>query len=102
MIEIEDFVELDDCDPVYCEQPYYLTPDATAMKPYKLLVEAMEELRKVAIGRVVIRSKERLGAIRPAGGGRCLGAKRYAAEGPPRAGPVPADEGAAPSARDRS
>jgi len=53
MIEIEDFVDLDDIDPVYFEQPYYLTPDATALKPYRLLVEAMDELRKVAIGRVV-------------------------------------------------
>src|SRR5450755_3706855 len=72
MIEIEDFVDLDDIDPLYFEQPYYLTPDATALKPYKLLVEAMGELRKVAIGRVVMRSKERLVAIRPLDGVLCL------------------------------
>src|ERR1039457_5457912 len=47
MIEIEDFVNLDDIDPVYFEQPCYLTPDATAVKPYRLLVDAMTELRKV-------------------------------------------------------
>jgi len=100
MIEIEDFVDLDDIDPLYFEQPYYLTPDATALKPYQLLVEAMAELRKVAIGRVVIRSKERLVAIRPLDGVLCLETMRYADEVLPRAGLVPEDEGAQPSERE--
>jgi DNA end-binding protein Ku len=100
MIEIEDFVDLDDIDPVYFEQPYYLTPDATALKPYKLLVEAMAELRKVAIGRVVMRSKERLVAIRPLDGVLCLETMRYADEVLPRAGLVPEDQGAEPSDRE--
>jgi len=38
MIEIEDFVDLDEIDPLYFEQPYYLTPRPTALKPYQLLV----------------------------------------------------------------
>ncbi len=100
MIEIEDFVDLDDIDPLYFEQPYYLTPDATALKPYQLLVEAMGELRKVAIGRVVMRSKERLVAIRPLDGVLCLETMRYADEVLPRAGLVPEDEGAEPSERE--
>jgi DNA end-binding protein Ku len=100
MIEIEDFVDLDDIDPVYFEQPYYLTPDATALKPYKLLVEAMEELRKVAIGRVVMRSKERLVAIRPLDGVLCLETMRYADEVLPREGLLPDEEGAEPSERE--
>jgi DNA end-binding protein Ku len=91
MIEIEDFVNLDDIDPVYFEQPYYLTPDATAVKPYRLLVEAMTELRKVAIGRVVMRSKESLVAIRPLDGVLCLETMRYADEVLPREGLVPED-----------
>ncbi len=91
MIEIEDFVELDDIDPVYFEQPYYLTPDATAVKPYRLLVEAMTELRKVAIGRVVMRSKESLVAIRPVDGVLCLETMRYADEVLPRDGLIPED-----------
>jgi DNA end-binding protein Ku len=91
MIEIEDFVNLDDIDPVYFEQPYYLTPDATAVKPYRLLVEAMTELRKVAIGRVVMRSKESLVAIRPVDGVLCLETMRYADEVLPREGLVPED-----------
>ncbi len=100
MIEIEDFVDLDDIDPLYFEQPYYLTPDATALKPYKLLVEAMGELRKVAIGRVVMRSKERLVAIRPLDGVLCLETMRYADEVLAREGLVPDDEGAEPSERE--
>ena len=91
MIEIEDFVNLDDIDPVYFEQPYYLTPDATAVKPYRLLVDAMTELRKVAIGRVVMRSKESLVAIRPLDGVLCLETMRYADEVLPREGLVPED-----------
>ena len=80
MIEIEDFVNLEEIDPVFFEQPYYLAPDATSLKAYRLLVEAMSELRKVAIGRVVIRSKERLVAIRPVDGVLCLETMRYADE----------------------
>src|ERR1700730_18317244 len=91
MIEIEDFVDLDEIDHRLYEQPYYLTPDATALKPYRLLVEAMGELRKVAIGRVVMRSKERLVAIRPLDGILCLETMRYADEVLPRAGLVPDD-----------
>ena len=59
-IEIEDFVDLDEIDPIYFESPYYVLPDKSAAKPYKLLVETMEQMRKVAIGRVVMRSKEHL------------------------------------------
>src|SRR5437763_15718382 len=64
-IEIEDFVELDQIDPVYYDHPYYLAPGAGDAKPYRLLLEAMRETRKVAIARVVIRQKESLVAIRP-------------------------------------
>ena len=77
-IEIEDFVDLDQIDPVYFEQPYYLAPEANAVRPYKLLVEAMTELRKVAVGRLVMRSKESLVAIRPVDGVLCLETMRYA------------------------
>jgi DNA end-binding protein Ku len=101
MIEIEDFVNLDDIDPVYFEQPYYLTPDATAVKPYRLLVEAMTELRKVAIGRVVMRSKESLVAIRPVDGILCLETMRYADEVLPQEGLIPEDAAATePSERE--
>jgi len=67
-IDIEDFVDLDQIDPLYYEHPYYLVPDTGAAKAYKLLLTALEETKKVAIARVVIRTKEYLTAIRPANG----------------------------------
>lgn len=67
-IDIEDFVDLADIDPVYYDHPYYLVPDKGAAKAYGLLLHAMEEADKVAIARVVLRSKEQLVAIRPAFG----------------------------------
>ncbi len=85
-IEIEDFVDLDQIDPLYFDNPYYVVPDKNAAKPYQLLVRAMEELRKVAIGRVVLRSKERLVAIRPLDGMLCIEMMRYADEVLPHAG----------------
>jgi DNA end-binding protein Ku len=79
-IEIEDFVELSDIDPVYFENPYYLVPDKAAAKPYRLLVDAMTKLHKVAVGRIVLRSKEHLVAIRPVDGALCVETMRYADE----------------------
>jgi DNA end-binding protein Ku len=66
-IEIEEFVDLSQIDPVYYDHPYYLAPGQGGMKPYRLLLEAMRETGKVAIARVVIRSKEQLVAVRPMG-----------------------------------
>jgi DNA end-binding protein Ku len=66
-IEIEDFVELSQIDPIFYDHPYYLAPGAGGAKPYRLLLEAMRETDKVAIARVVIRNKEALVAIRPLG-----------------------------------
>jgi DNA end-binding protein Ku len=63
-IEIQDFVDLDDIDPIYFEQPYYLGPDKGAERAYALLVQALKESRKVAIARFVLRNKEHLAAIR--------------------------------------
>src|ERR671921_2726751 len=67
-IDIEDFVDLEQIDPIYYDHPYYLAPDTGAAKAYQLLVDAMEDAGKVAIARVVIRSKENLVAIRPRDG----------------------------------
>jgi DNA end-binding protein Ku len=66
-IEIEEFVDLSQIDPVYYDHPYYLAPGPGGSKPYRLLLEAMRATNKVAIARVVIRSKEQLVAIRPMG-----------------------------------
>jgi len=64
-IDIEDFVDLDQIDPIFYDHPYYLVPDTGASKAYRLLLDAMKESGKVAIARVVLRSKEHLVAIRP-------------------------------------
>lgn len=66
-IDIEEFVDLVDIDPIYYDHSYYLAPTTGGAKPYRLLLEAMREAGKVAIGRVVIRSKQQLCALRPAG-----------------------------------
>src|SRR5690349_6049246 len=66
-IDIEDFVDLSDIDPIFYDHPYYLAPGAGGAKPYRLLLEAMRETNKVAIAKVVIRQKESLVALRPMG-----------------------------------
>ncbi len=65
MIDIVSFVDLDQIDPIFYDHPYYLVPDTGADKAYRLLLDAMTESGKVAIGRVVLRTKEYLVAIRP-------------------------------------
>ena len=67
-LDIERFVDLAEIDPIYYDASYYAVPDGeVATKPYELLRRAMETARKVAIGRVVIRAKEHLAAIRASG-----------------------------------
>jgi DNA end-binding protein Ku len=66
-IEIEDFVELPQIDPIYYASTYYLVPDRGAAKPYALLREAMKRTHKVGIGRFVLRTKQYLAAVRPLG-----------------------------------
>ena len=66
-IDIEEFVDLAEIDPIYYDHSYYLAPTTGGAKAYALLLEAMREAEKVAIGRVVIRSKQQLCALRPTG-----------------------------------
>jgi DNA end-binding protein Ku len=66
-IDIEDFVDLEDIDPIYYDHSYYLAPTSGGAKAYRLLLDAMRESGKVGIGRVVIRSKQQLCALRPTG-----------------------------------
>ncbi len=64
-IEIEDFVELGEIDRIYFDQPYYIVPNRGGARSYKLLLQAMRDTGKVAIARVVLRSRERLVAVHP-------------------------------------
>src|SRR4051794_16037023 len=79
-IEIQDFVDLDDIDPIYFDHPYYLGPDKGAEKAYGLLVKAMGDAKKVAIARFVLRNREHLAAIRPADKVLTMATMRFADE----------------------
>jgi DNA end-binding protein Ku len=81
-IEIEEFVELDEIDPAYWDQTYYVAPEdrAGAPKSYALLRRAMEDSGRVGIGRFVMRTKEYLVTVRPFGPGMALETMFYADE----------------------
>jgi DNA end-binding protein Ku len=66
-IDIEEFVDLAEIDPIYYDHSYYLAPSAGGAKAYRLLLDSMRESGKVGIGRVVLRSKQQLCALRPTG-----------------------------------
>jgi DNA end-binding protein Ku len=79
-IDVQDFVDLDQIDPIYFDSPYYLGPAEGAEKAYSLLAQAMESSGKVAIARFVFRNKEHLAAIRPSDGALTLTTMRFADE----------------------
>jgi DNA end-binding protein Ku len=79
-IQVEDFVELEEIDPIYFDRPYHLVPGPGGAHPYRLLLHAMRDTHKVAIGRIVMRSKERLVAIRPRGDALLLLTMSYGEE----------------------
>jgi DNA end-binding protein Ku len=66
-IDIEEFVDLVEIDPIYYDNSYFIAPSTGGAKPYRLLLEAMRESGRVGIGRVVLRSKQQLCALRPTG-----------------------------------
>jgi DNA end-binding protein Ku len=63
-IEIGDFVEASEIDPVYFEKSYFLEPTEVGAKPFSLLKRALEETERVALARVTIRTRERLATLR--------------------------------------
>jgi DNA end-binding protein Ku len=79
-IDICDFVDLDQIDPIYFRKAYFLAPQEGAEKPYRLLVRALDETNKVAIAKVVIRNKQHLAALRPWEGTLVLETMYYADE----------------------
>ena len=78
-IEIEDFVDLEEIDPLQFEGAYWMAPDSSkgATKAYALLRDAMDKAGRIAIGRFVLRTKPRLVAIRPVQGGLALHTMLY-------------------------
>jgi DNA end-binding protein Ku len=79
-IDIEEFVDLADIDPIFYDSAYYVAPDKATTKPYALLTQAMEEAGKVGVARFVMRSKQYLCAIRPKDGALVLSTMVYADE----------------------
>jgi DNA end-binding protein Ku len=85
-IQIEDFVALEEIDPIYFDHPYHLVPGPGGAHPYRLLLHAMKDTGKIAIGRIVMRSKERLVAIRPRENALLMLTMSYAEEVNPTVG----------------
>ena len=79
-IDVQDFVDIEEIDPMYFDSPYYLGPADGAEKAYSLLAAAMKASGKVAIARFVFRNKEHLAAIRTSGGVLTLTTMRFADE----------------------
>lgn len=79
-IDILEFVDLDQIDPVYFDHPYYLVPDRRAEKPYALLAQSLENTNKVGIAKFVMRTKEYLAAVRSTNGVLVLSTLLYGDE----------------------
>jgi len=80
MIDIEEFVPLEQVDPIYFESTYYLGPDAGGEKAYRLLADAMNKAQRVALAKFVMRGKENLVLIRPSQKGLMLHAMYFGDE----------------------
>jgi len=76
-LEIKEFIDLDKIDPVYYEKNYYVVPQRRGDKAFFLLKTLMEEMRKAAIGKIVMKNKEHLCAIQPYGKGLLLSIIHY-------------------------
>lgn len=79
-ISLTAFVDAHEIDPIYYEKGYYVEPEELGRKPFALLVKALEEKRLSAVAKIAIRTKERLCALRPKGGGLVLETLYFADE----------------------
>lgn len=79
-VSVTSFVTLNEIDPIYYEKSYYLAPDEGGQKAFRLLHDTMEEVTKVAVGKVVIKEKEHLVAVRPYDGALVMSTLFYADE----------------------
>ncbi|MFO1033257.1 MAG: Ku protein [Hyphomicrobiales bacterium] len=77
-IELADFVDVSDIDPLYFDKPYYLLPDGEAAEEgYRVIRDALEKSGKAAIGQLTMRGRENLVALKPSGAGILLETMRY-------------------------
>jgi DNA end-binding protein Ku len=82
-IDIEQFVDLDDVDPIFFDHPYFLVPaaeDDGALRAYRLLAEVMAQTDRAALGRFVMRAKEHLAIVRVRDGALTLTTMAFANE----------------------
>lgn len=80
-IELTQFVDSCEIDPLYFVRPYYLLPDGeVAEEGYRVIRQALLEERKAGIGQLTLRGKENLVALKPSGAGLLLETMRYAQE----------------------
>ena len=101
-IEVTDFVALAEIDPIYYERTYWLVPtDDAARKPYHLLLAAMQDRERAAIGTVVMRNKQYLAAIRPLESALAMSTMRFADEVVPKSDieGIPSKSSAKPDAK---
>jgi DNA end-binding protein Ku len=79
-VDIREFVDLSEIDPMYFDQPYFLAPEKGGEKAYSLLREALEKSGKVGIAKVVIKAREHLAAVKPLGKALVLELMHFADE----------------------
>ncbi len=81
-VDVEDFVELAEIDPIFYDRTYYVAPDDNpgAARAYRLLLDAMQRSGRAGIGKVVIRNKQYLAALRPYGKVMVMSTMRFADE----------------------
>lgn len=100
-IEITDFVDIRDIDPVFFDRSYYLMPDEQGVKGYGLLLQAMRKKKKVGVATFVMRQKEYLAALRPAGEALMLETMHFSNEVSKLGEDIDAPPQASPSKKER-
>jgi DNA end-binding protein Ku len=79
-VDIQDFVNIDEIDPMYFYKPYYLEPQKGGDKAYALLRDALEDSKKVGIAKVVIKTRQYLAGVKPEDGALVLELMHFADE----------------------
>jgi DNA end-binding protein Ku len=80
IVDIQDFVELDEIDPIFFYKPYYLEPQKGGDKAYALLRDALKDSKKVGVAKVVIKTREYLAGVKPEDGALVLELMHFADE----------------------
>jgi DNA end-binding protein Ku len=76
-ISIEQFVKIEEIDPIYLDRPYFVTPTSGSEKAYKLLLEAMKETDRIGVAHFVMRGRQYIATVRAVGEGLILHTMHY-------------------------